>query len=1122
MFEIQERDHSSLFGVIRAGRRVGFLWLMVLVSGLLFVSRMEAQTETGTIRGVVTDARGGVIQAAAVVVTNTDQGVVRRTVTDAEGGYDVQYLNPGHYKVSVEKSDFKTTVVSRIVLEVNQVARADVRMELGQVREQVTVNATESLLQSETTVVGGDVEQRMIEDLPGRSIVGLVSLSPSTAQLSGNGFGSNSLSEFQPERGGLGININIGGYRQTGNYYELDGVSNTDWDINAYVVQPSVESLSELRVQTSTNSAAFGEVPGGTVNVVTRSGTNHYHGMAYVYPTNGFLNARPYNFSSQPQGKPAFKTTLGEFGGALGGPVRVPYLYKGQDRTFFYVHYEGFRNPSSGQSTSSIPTALARTGDLSEYGRPIYDPLHTDAQGHRVAFAGGIIPADRIDPVALKVLSFMPVPTLPGTTSNLVQDQREPQTNNQENLRLDHQLNSSDSLAGNYHYDSENSTSDSAFGPVTGNTDLTKGQTLGITETHVFNPRLLNNLKFGYNRLATSNGVTNANKVNIIGALGIQGINEDPGNWGFPQIFVSGADVVTDASNRPTTQRDNNYQVIDDLTWQRGRHTFQFGGEFRDVQLNLRLANPSRGIFDFTGSLTAGPDPENPTQSTGLGLADFLLGYPLQASRTVGVPQAYLSSHYLAGYVGDTFRLRPHLTFLLGLRYDFFSAPTEAHHNYFNLDFATLPNQPPLVQQGTTAAHNLPDNLVQWNPHNFSPRVGVAWQPIPRTVVRSAYGIYSIQEVGALYYGLVSNGVITQSNNSSVVTPQLSTTNAFQNAVAASDPAYNYIDPHSVTPYVQEWNLGVQRELTNTTMLEVVYAASRGTHLFRARSFNTAFQTETGANLPPRPGDIQSLRTWPNLGPISEAETTANSIYHSLQIRLDKRFASGISFLNSFTWGKVLDDSDAAIADQYQSPAAQDERNLRAEWGLASFDIRKTFSSAILVQTPFGAGRRYLGTGIVGHIIGPWEISSIITAQDGWPQDLVSYDSLSTFGTMHRSNVVPGQPILLSSAQRKAGGYLKYQYYNPLARTPSGPLGLGNDRRNSGPTPGVFGVNFGLIREFKMPWEGHELTYRGDVLNAFNTVNLGIPDPDPTSTIFGQVLTSGNQRSVSMSLKYRF
>jgi hypothetical protein len=253
MFEIQERDRSDLFGVIRAVGRAGLLWLMVLVSCLLFVSRMDAQTETGAIRGVVTDARGGVIQAAAVVVTNTDQGVVRRTVTDAEGGYDVQYLNPGHYKVSVEKSDFKTTVVSRIVLEVNQVARADIRMELGPVREQVTVNATESLLQSETTVVGGDVEQRMIEDLPGRSIVGLVSLSPSTAQLSGNGFGSNSLSEFQPERGGLGININIGGYRQTGNYYELDGVSNTDWDINAYVVQPSVESLSELRVQTSTN-----------------------------------------------------------------------------------------------------------------------------------------------------------------------------------------------------------------------------------------------------------------------------------------------------------------------------------------------------------------------------------------------------------------------------------------------------------------------------------------------------------------------------------------------------------------------------------------------------------------------------------------------------------------------------------------------------------------------------------------------------------------------------------------------------------------------------------------------------------------------------------------------------
>lgn len=1089
---------------------------------LLMRPQLFAQTETGAIRGVVTDTQGHVIPGANVIITNIDRNIPRKTVTDSEGGYGAQYLESGRYQVRVEKKDFKTTIVSHLVLQVNQTIRADVRMEIGELKEQVTVTATESLLQSDTTVVGGQVEQRMIEDLPGRSIIGLMLLSPSTVQLGSNGFGSNQLSEFQPERGGVGININIGGYRQTGNYYLLDGVSNTDWDINAYVVQPSVESLSELRVQTSTNSAAFGQVPGGTINVVTRGGTNRVHGTLYVYPSNGFLNARPYNFSSTPQPKPGFKTTLGQFGAGFGAPVRIPFLYDGRNRTFFYAHYEGFRNPASGQSTSSIPTALARTGNLSEYGRPIYDPLNKDAQGNRVQFAGGIIPQDRLDPVALKLLAFMPVPTLPGTTNNLVQSQREPQSNNQFNLRLDHQLGKSDSLAGNYHIDSENSSADSAFGPATGNTDLVKGQTAGISETYAFNQNFINNFKFGFNRLFTSNGVANANTKNIISQLGIQGIDDDPGNWGFPQIAVSGTGVITDASNRPTTQRDNSFQFIDDATIKLGQHSVQFGMEFRDVQFNLRLANPARGTFRYTGALTAGPDPQNPTENTGLGLADFLLGFPLNATRTVGAPQGYLRSHYYAGYVGDTYRLRPHFTVLLGLRYDFFSPPTEKYHHYFNLDFSTLPNPPVLVQQGTAAAHNLPANLVQANHRNFSPRIGFAWQPIPRTVVRAAYGIYSIQEIGAMYYGLVSNGVIAQSNNSLVTTPQLTTANAFQNAEAAGVPSYNYIDPHSVTPYMQEWNANIQRELSTTTMLEVLYAGSRGTHLFRYRSFNTSFQTETGANLSPRPGNIQDLRTWPSLGPISEAETTSSSIYHSLQIRLDKRFANGVGFLNSFTWGKVLDDSEGPIQDLYVNLGAQDERNLKAERGLASFDIRKIFSSAVMLETPFGTGKRFLGKGIVGHIVGPWQLSTVISAQDGWPTDLISYDSASTIGTYHRSNVVPGQAMLLTPAQRAANGYSKYQYYNPAARSFAGPLGLGDDRRDSGPTPGVFGVSFSLLREFKMPWENHELTYRGDVSNALNTVNLGVPDPDPSSPTFGQLLASGNQRVVSMSLKYRF
>jgi Carboxypeptidase regulatory-like domain len=1098
-----------------------FSAVALLAVALLINQPLRGQTDTGTFRGLVTDASGAVVGGATITCRNLDTHVVRETRSDSLGGYEIGYLHPGPFELSVTKENFKPIVTSEIGLQVNQTARIDFHLEVGSVNEKVTITAEGSLLQSDSTVVGGQLDQKRLVELAGRDLIALIGLATSAADLSLTGFGSNSLTPLQPGRGTLGFNINLGGYRQTGNYYMLDGVSNSDWNINAIVTVPSVESLQELRVQTSTNSAAFGQVPGGTINLVTRSGSNNLHGQAYDYLRNAKLDARAYNFNPGVLPKPPFKSN--QAGGSLGGPVVIPRLYNGRNHSFFFVHYEGLIRRAELQGTATVPTQAARTGQLAEYGRPIFDPLNL-SNGLRVPFSGNAIPLDRLDTVAKKVIALTPTPSRGGTVNNLAVSRANIADNRQGSLRLDHELSPADFLAVSYHASSEVSNLDSALGSVTGTTTNVLSQNASVSHVHVFNANLLSNLKLGFNRMHAVDRVYG--NQDYVSALGIQGLNHDTVNWGFPSFQTGSIQVVTDGPNRPTVQRDNLYQAIDDWTWTKGRHRLEMGGEFRRAQLNFSLANPARGQFRFTGAFTAGADPALPTQNTGLELADFLLGTPLQASRIIGVPQAYLRSSYAAGYFSDTFRVGRRLTLVLGVRYDYAPPPSEERNNYFNLDFSTLPNAPRLVRVGVDQS-SLPERGVRANRADFSPRAGISWQAGSKTVIRSAYGVYHVQEIGAIYYELVRNGVRTEVNNSSALAPQLTTQSAFSNPVL-STPSYFYLNPGNTTPYVQQWNFGVQHELPLHSVFEIVYAGTKGTHLFRFRSMNTVFQTETGKNLDPRPGVLQQLRTFPSLGPITGLETSSSSTYHSLQMRFDKRFSAGVSWLQSFTWSKSIDDAGLPIQDFYQSTGAQDERNLRAEKGLSPLDVRKRFTSAVIWELPFGTGRKFVNHGILGYLAGPWQASSIFIAQDGYPQNLTNFGSLSTIGTLQRGNVVAGRQLVLSPADRanlRPTAQIPrpdLQYYNPAAITLPGTFELGNAGRDIGPTPGAARLDLSFLRTILLHGESNRLIIRADMVNALNMVNYGIPGAGPGSFTFGQLTTVGSMRTVTASLKLEF
>ncbi len=1102
---------------------VTFLLLAAFVFLALSPVHLSAQTETGTLRGFITDGTGASAPGAEIRLQNLASSYLRETTSGSLGEYEFAYVTPGRYEIRVSSPGFRESVIPEVVLQVNQVLRIDLALELGEVTEQVTVTAEAGLLQSETTVVGAQLDDRQIVNLPGRSLLSLMGTAPGVVQLNIGGFVSNGLSGVQPSRGGVGANFNFGGYRQTGNYYILDGVSNTNWNINSLILFPQPESLQELRVQTSTNTAPFGLVPGGTVNKVTHSGSNEFHGTFYDYLRNDALDARTYAINNTEAPKAPLREN--QFGFTVGGPVVLPGQQRSSAKTFFFAGYQGLIRRDASQSSSTIPTTASRTGDLNEYNIPLYDPDSLDG-GQRTPYPNGVIPQSRIDGVSTAWLGFMPQPNLPGTRNNYISTRPGESDALQINTRVDRQFSSNDFVYGTFHVTNEEFNRNSNFGDITGVTTDVRAFVASLAYTHTFSATLLNNFKVGFNRLRAVDGVYSENQRDIVGELGIQGINRDPLNWGFPNINTGFISIVNDGANRPTNQRDNVYQVINDLTAIAGRHSLVFGGEFRRTEMNYRQANPARGIFRFTGNYTRGPDPANPAQGTGLEYADFLLGHPLQATRIVGVPQAYLRSNYLGLYVGDTIRLSRRFTLIAGLRYDYFDPPTETRDNYFNLDFSALPQQPPLVRIGESGS--LPGRLIRANKANFAPRLGLAFQLDPKTVIRTAYGLYNIQEIGAVFYNLVRNGVRTEINDASPLSPELTTADAFGGSQQTT-PSYNWIDPNASTPYVQQWNLSVQRALPAEIAVEATYTGAKGTHLFRYRSLNTPFRILTGEPALLEPGPIAERRPFADIGPIRGFETSSSSIYHALQLRLEKRFSHGLSFINSLTVGKSIDDSDIPVSDVYQNPGAQDERNLRAERGLSFFDIRRRFVSSVVWEPPIGTGQAHLNKGVLGYIAGPWQISTILLLQDGYHQNFYNFGSSGVIGTTQRPIVVPGEKLVLSPEERQALPLDQFprrelQWYNPNALITPGTYELGNAGRNIGPTPGSATLNLALSRRFVMPWsEGHRLEFRADLLNALNHVNWGIPLPSPwVPSLHGQILGAGAMRTITLSLKYQY
>ena len=591
---------------------------------------------------------------------------------------------------------------------------------------------------------------------------------------------------------------------------------------------------------------------------------------------------------------------------------------------------------------------------------------------------------------------------------------------------------------------------------------------------------------------------------NVARDLGLSSAPSDPFAFGLPYFVVSNFSTVTDDPTLPQVQRDNTWNLSDGLTLVRGRHTWKMGLSWSYFQFNYRQSNTIRGQYNYTGLFTGSNDGVSP----GDAFADFLLGYPQQTMRTVGSAQAYLRQTDYGVYLQDDWRVSSRLTLNLGVRYQYNSPFTEAQNKMLNLDYSSLPAAPSLVPVSRSFNSN-------WS--NFAPRVGLAYR-IPGSmsrggdaVFRAGYGIYFSPEVATEDYDLVLNGIRSEMNTSDgTKLPTLTTQNAFPTSSSAGFPSYYGLDRHSPTPYVQQWNAGFQRELPKGILLDISYVASKGTHLGLFRRFNTPLHTETGENLDPRPGDLQSLRTFPDLGTIFQRQHIANSSYQSLQFKAEKRLHKSLSFLFSYVWSKSIDDATSLIPGLYDSAGAQDENNLRLERGLSFFDVRRRLSGGFVYYVP--------QTRRLHWLISNWQLSSIMTFQDGTPLDPIYFASdFANSGTPNRPDVVPGQSISLPANQRTAE-----HWFNTGAFQPPQPFHFGNAGRDTIPGPGNEVVDASLHRRFSIS-ERLSFDFRADVFNLFNHPNLGIPGPYPDfGPFFGKILASGDPRRLQFSTRLEF
>ncbi|HXK06579.1 MAG TPA: carboxypeptidase regulatory-like domain-containing protein [Verrucomicrobiae bacterium] len=1034
-----------------------------LTAFLLFHAAVEAQSSGGAITGVVTDAAWQPIAKATVQLTEAETGRRRSILTDSQGGFTISNLPPGAYRIEAEREGYRQQV-QQLTLQLNQELQIEIPLVAGQRTETVEVTAVAGLLRTETAALGGVIDNRQITGLPldGRDFFELSLLLPGVAPAAPGSAGS--------ARGDFAININ--GAREDSNNFVLDGVFNGDPKLNGIGVTPPVDAVREFEVATSTYDATYGRNAGGQVNVVLKGGANQVHGTAYEFLRNDVTDAR--NFFAAPS-EPSPQYQRNQFGGSAGGPLV-------RNRTFFFGDYEGRRVREGITQVTNVPTALERAGNFSQSSLYAIDPFAQQP------FPGNVIPQNRLDPIGLKIAALYPLPNRGVPGQNFVSSPVERDRDDHFDLRLDHSLGAKDQLSGRYSFGDRTlyepfSTSSLVAVPGYGNNVPRRAQNAVASDTHTFTPNLLNEVRAGFNRISA--GVFQQNMSNNLNQqVGLPTVSSNARDNGLSLISVLGYSPLGDESNNPQHSATSIYQVSDALTWARGKHLVRAGVDLRWLQQNAFRDEEARGFLTFLGE-------------TGNALAEMLLGLPSLTGVAKLDNAEHLRSHSAYGFVQDTWRLRPDLTVIAGLRYEYNSPPADAFDRASLYDPATQS----LVQVGTG---NIPRGGSLPDRNNFAPTLGLAWRPgRSGTTVRAGYGLHYDQSSLAPGEGLYFSPPYFNFN---LYFPFGQIPLALSNPFPANFPipvpsSALAMQKNLTTPYIQQWNVNVQHELGRDRVVELAYVGSKGTKLLGARDLNQPFPSAQPVN--PRPV--------PQFADIDILESRADSNYNSLQARFQQRFQHGLTALASYTWSKSIDDASSFFSSSGDANFPQNSYDTRAERGLSNFDLRHRFSLSYSYDLPFGKGA----------LRGGWQTFGIWTFQTGRPFTVAldpNVDNSNTgqsilgFGANDRPNLL--RPAALSNPTPD-----RWFDVSAFALPPFG--SFGNAGRNILTGPGFQSVNVSLVKNLRFA-ERASLQIRGEVFNLFNHPNFDLPNIFFGTPAFGAIQSAESPRRIQFGAKILF
>lgn len=1088
--------------------------------GLVFVllcgaSPLFSQAITAKVVGTVTDPSGAVIPGAKVTIRNQQTNQARIASTDAAGNYEFSFLPIGGYTLTVEAGGFQRSEISAFQLNVDQVARVDVKMAVGQAAETVEVQAGAVLMQTENATVGTVIDSQKVVELPlnGRSFVQLALLTP------GVNPGTPGSITVRRLRGSVGqaVGMSANGARDTQNRFYYDGIEAMDLDSYSFSFSPSIDAIAEFKVQSSTYSAEVGGSPGGQVNLTTKSGTNAFHGTAWEFNRNDAFTALNGFQPRVPGAKPP-RLNRNQFGANIGGPVLVPKLYNGKDKTFFFFNWESGRQISgSFGGQALIPPMPLRAGNFSGVSSPIYDPLTGQP------FPGNIIPANRIAGYARKFLDqFVPATNTnePGINYRGPRAAA-PITQDQYVARIDHAFSARDSLNGSYIYNIQaDDTVPSFVFDTRGN--RARAQNLSLAEVHIFSGSLINEVRAGWHRFFEHEffGTTDKPQYDIANIIGIPGVSQDPRNYG-PPTFNAGPYVLPSVRGIGPRDRLNQlWQVSDNLSLRKGAHFLKMGAMVARRNWTFDEAVNPRGSFDFNGTVTAGGG--TPTRDNQF--ADFLLGLATGAQISPQPFATRMNNIWQAYYFQDDWKVRPSLTINFGMRYEYFSPPVQrGKATNFDLN-GFVP-----VRQTFHGFPDIPDTpdrpaaLVYPDRNNWGPRIGFAWSVpgIRDFVIRSGYGIYYTPEITNSWTTLTLNPPIvrTFTFTGSANNP-INVATAFQGqGAAAASFGSGALDPHLRDSYTQQWNFTVQKKLPKDVYFDVGYVGSKGTNLTATYDGNRPLQIVV-----PGPGvpSIASRRPFQGFDTISTTKSIGSSTYHALQLKAERRVGRGLSVLGAYTWSKSLSNADiSSVGGGSFLGAFQDYMNLASERAYSIFDVPHRLSVSTLYDVPLFNQAR----GPVRTLLGGWQLGAIITEQTGFAAALANVVDTTGTGIPSRPDAVLGQNPMLPRDQRT-----RARWFNTAAFALPKAGQFGTASRQPIHLPGLNQVDFSATKNFRFH-ETHQVQFRAEFFNFFNHVNLGAPglnirDPDNfgrvTSTVQGAAGMPGDARVVQFGLKYSF